>query len=191
MGKNLDTTTHTTAPSRAVSNRTSATNAAAAGISDRRPEAMAQRRMISTIQNSPYTTQLAARAARLTGRPIAQLKEEKNRNGMPASLQSGIESLSGMSMSDVKVHYNSTKPATLQAHAYAQGNDIHIASGQEKHLPHEAWHVVQQKQGRVAPTMQMAGVNINDDNRLEREADHMGARALNTIQRQVDEDELM
>ncbi|MEM7041075.1 MAG: DUF4157 domain-containing protein [Bacteroidota bacterium] len=36
-----------------------------------------------------------------------------------------------------------------QAHAYDQGTDIHIGPGQEKHLPHEAWHVVQQKQGRV------------------------------------------
>jgi hypothetical protein len=47
----------------------------------------------------------------------------------------GIENLSGFSMSDVKVHYNSDKPAQLQAHAYAQGTDIHLASGQEKHLP--------------------------------------------------------
>jgi hypothetical protein len=35
-------------------------------------------------------------------------------------------------MDDVKVHYNSAKPAQLNAHAYAQGTDIHIASGQEK-----------------------------------------------------------
>jgi hypothetical protein len=78
-------------------------------------------------------------------------------------------------MDDVKVHYNSSKPAQLNAHAYAQGTDIHVASGQEKHLPHEAWHVVQQKQGRVKPTMQLkAKVNINDDKSLEKEADVMG-----------------
>jgi hypothetical protein len=82
-------------------------------------------------------------------------------------------------MDDVKVHYNSDKPAQLNAHAYAQGTDIHLASGQEKHLPHEAWHVVQQKQGRVKPTMMMkAKVPINDDQGLEKEADIMGARAL-------------
>jgi hypothetical protein len=82
-------------------------------------------------------------------------------------------------MDDVKVHYNSDKPAQLNAHAYAQGTDIHLASGQEKHLPHEAWHVVQQKQGRVQPTMMMkAKVPINDDQGLEKEADIMGARAL-------------
>ena len=57
-------------------------------------------------------------------------------------------------MDDVKVHYNSDKPTKLGAHAYAQGTDIHLGKGQEKHLPHEAWHVVQQKEGRVKPTVQ-------------------------------------
>jgi hypothetical protein len=39
---------------------------------------------------------------------------------------------------------------------------------------------VQQKQGRVKPTIQARGVTINDDEGLEREADVMGARALQT-----------
>ncbi|MGQ3013434.1 MAG: eCIS core domain-containing protein [Flavobacteriales bacterium] len=108
--------------------------------------------------------------------PPVQRKE--NRTGMPDSLKAGIEKLSGYSMDDVKVHYNSAAPAQLQAHAYAQGSDIHIAPGQEKHLPHEAWHVVQQKQGRVQPTAQLKGkVAVNDDSGLEKEADIMGARA--------------
>ncbi len=102
-----------------------------------------------------------------------------NNTGLPDHLKSGIENLSGISMSDVKVHYNSDKPAQMKAHAYAQGTDIHVASGQEKHLPHEAWHVVQQKQGRVQPTMQMKGeTNVNDDQGLEQEADIMGEKAL-------------
>lgn len=74
-----------------------------------------------------------------------------NNTGLPDQLKSGIESLSGISMDDVKVHYNSSKPAAVNAHAYAQGTDIYVAPGQEHHLPHEAWHVVQQKQGRVQP----------------------------------------
>ena len=103
---------------------------------------------------------------------------QASQNGLPDGLRSGIENLSGIDMGDVKVHYNSSKPAQLQAHAYAQGTDIHLASGQEKHLPHEAWHVVQQKQGRVKPTVQLKGkVGINDDAGLEREADVMGAKA--------------
>lgn len=109
----------------------------------------------------------------------AASQAKRNNTGLPDNLKSGIENLSGYSMDDVNVHYNSTKPAQLQAHAYAQGTDIHIGAGQEKHLPHEAWHVVQQKQRRVQPTMQMKGnVNINDNASLEQEADVMGARAL-------------
>jgi hypothetical protein len=78
----------------------------------------------------------------------------------------------------VKVHRNSDKPAQLQSHAYAQGSEIHLAPGQEEHLPHEAWHVVQQMQGRVKPTVSTSGVQINDDARLEQEADRMGGNAL-------------
>ncbi len=108
------------------------------------------------------------------------IPKKKNTAGMPGNLKSGIETLSGMSMDDVTVHYDSSKPARLQASAYTQGTDIYIAPGQEKHIAHEAWHVVQQKQGRVKPTMQMkGGVNINDDAALEKEADFMGAKALN------------
>jgi hypothetical protein len=109
--------------------------------------------------------------------PTAEAPKPNN-TGLPNQLKAGIESLSGMRMDHVKVHYNSSKPAQLQAHAYAQGSEIHVAPGQEQHLPHEAWHVVQQAQGRVRPTMQMkSGVAVNDDAGLEAEADVMGAKA--------------
>jgi hypothetical protein len=83
-----------------------------------------------------------------------------------------------MSLDNVRVHYGSAQPAQLNALAYAQGTDIHVGPGQEEHLPHEAWHVVQQAQGRVQPTMQTKqSAPVNDDQGLEREADEMGARA--------------
>ncbi|MFN8395695.1 MAG: DUF4157 domain-containing protein [Bacteroidia bacterium] len=110
--------------------------------------------------------------------PQSPSDKQPHKAASPPNLKSGIESLSGIAMDDVRVHYNSSKPAQLQAHAYAQGTDIHIAPGQERHLPHEAWHVVQQKQGRVKPTLQLKGVAINDDSALEREADVMGGRAM-------------
>lgn len=85
----------------------------------------------------------------------------------------------GLTMDHVRVHYNSAKPAQLNAHAYAQGSDIHLAPGLDRHLPHETWHLVQQAQGRVQPTLQLnGGVAVNDDPVLEREADQMGERAL-------------
>lgn len=102
----------------------------------------------------------------------------QNRTGLPDDLKAGIETLSDRSLDDVTVHYNSAKPAQLNALAYTQGKDIHVAPGQQKHVAHEAWHVVQQAEGRVHPTMQMRGTAINDDSALEREADHMGARAV-------------
>lgn len=101
-----------------------------------------------------------------------QLMQKKlNNTGLPDSIKTRVENLSGYSMDDVKVHYNSSKPAEVSALAFTQGSDIHVAPGQEKHLPHEAWHVVQQKQGRVQPTFQMKDISINTNDFLEQEAD--------------------
>ena len=91
-------------------------------------------------------------------------KTLKNNTGLPDGLQSEIENLSGFTMDDVAVHYNSEKPTELRTHAFAQGAEIHIASGKEKHLPHEAWRVVQQKQGRLKTTKQTGNKNnINNE----------------------------
>lgn len=101
-------------------------------------------------------------------------KTRKNNTGLPYNIKFGTESLSGYSMDNVNVHYNSMKPAHIGALAYTQGTDIYIGPGQEKHLPHEAWHVVQQMQGRVYPTC--SKYNINNDPALEQEADIMGRK---------------
>lgn len=99
-------------------------------------------------------------------------------SGLPAPLKSGLEQLGGASLDDVRVHYGSSRPAQVGALAYAQGTDIHLAPGQEHHLPHEGWHAVQQRQGRVPVTGAVAGQPLNADPGLEREADVMGTRAL-------------
>ena len=176
---------------------------APAEFTDNRPAAVAQRRQQAQMNHSPRVQQAAASQAMIDQSPrmqqAAQLRAvatpapvqrqeapapvRQNNTGLPDELKAGVENLSGHSLDDVQVHYNSAKPAQLQAHAYAQGSEIHIAPGQEQHLPHEAWHVAQQKQGRVKPTMQLKGVGVNDDSGLEREADVMGARAL--VQRQT------
>lgn len=101
-----------------------------------------------------------------------------NNTGLPDSLKTGIEAMSGYSMSDVKVHYHSDKPAKMGAAAYTQGTEIYVASGQERFLPHESWHVIQQFQGRVKPTSYQNGVGVNENESLEQEADRMGKRAL-------------
>jgi Domain of unknown function (DUF4157) len=103
--------------------------------------------------------------------------QRKNDTGLPDQLKSGLEALSGHDLSEVRVHRNSSHPAQLNALAFTQGSQIHLAPGQEKHLAHEAWHVVQQRRGQVQPTMSVAGVAINDDPGLENEADVMGRKA--------------
>lgn len=105
---------------------------------------------------------------------------KQNKTGLPDKVKAGVERLSGVSLDEVSVKYNSDKPAQLGALAYTEGTDIHVGPGQEQHLPHEAWHVVQQVQGRVQPTVQLkeGQESVNDDAGLEREADVMGAKAL-------------
>lgn len=148
---------------------------------DQRPEAIAQLQLQAALQQSPQvqqSAQLQAQAQQHTAARPLTLRRPEDRGGLPEALLAGIEGLSGLDMRDVQVHYNSARPARLQAHAYAEGNQIHLAAGQEHHLPHEAWHIVQQRQGRVRPTTQAAdGMAINDDAALEQEADVMGRKA--------------
>jgi len=101
-----------------------------------------------------------------------------NLTGIPNATKARFENASGLSFDDVRIHYNSDKPALIQAHAYTQGNQVYIGPGQERHLGHELGHVVQQKEGRVRPTTQLyGGMNVNDDVGLEKEADVIGGKA--------------
>ncbi|HEX7026125.1 MAG TPA: DUF4157 domain-containing protein [Gammaproteobacteria bacterium] len=125
-------------------------------------------------QSTSVQCQFAGNAAPKTTPHIGACQ---NATGIPAGLKSGLERLSGFDLSPVRVHYNSPKPAQIGALAYAQGSNIHLGPGQEKHLPHEGWHVVQQMQGRVMSTAQYKNVAINDNALLELEADVMGAKA--------------
>ena len=99
---------------------------------------------------------------------------------LPAVLQSGLRALSGLELGDVQVQHGSSLPARYGALALTQGNAIHLGPGQDQHLAHEAWHVVQQRQGRVAATLpaQAGLAPVNDEPALEAEADVMGQRAL-------------
>lgn len=166
-------------------------NASKSGIQlmENRPPAGAPGAFQALTNSSPMAAQLRSYQA-LANQGTLQCEAAApacascaNNTGLPDNLKAGVEALSGMSLDNVRVHYNSAQPAQLNALAYAQGRDIHLAPGQERHLPHEAWHIVQQAQGRVRPTMQMKhGVPVNDDAGLEREADVMGDRANGAAQ---------
>lgn len=116
--------------------------------------------------------------------PAIQRKED---GGIPAPVRAKMEHSFQADFSDVNVHVGSKAPE-IGALAYAQGNDIHFAPGQynpesasgQQLLGHELAHVVQQREGRVKPTIDVSGVPVNDDPSLEREADRLGAKAAQT-----------
>lgn len=115
----------------------------------------------------------------------AQRAESANETGIPDSVKQRMEDSFGTDFSGVRVHPESSKAPEVGALAYTQGTDIHFAPGQFKPdtsagqqlLGHELAHVVQQAEGRVQPTTEIAGMPVNDNESLEREADALGAKA--------------
>ena len=99
--------------------------------------------------------------------------QQPNLTGIPTQMKMDFEQRSGLSFDDVRVHYNSDKPARIGALAYTQIPEVHMGPGQERHLRHELGHVVQQKQGIVRPTTWINGLPVNNSPHLERLADTM------------------
>ena len=145
------------------------------------PDASKSAATIKSASSTQAAVQRAAAARDIGAAPSQARHTSSKAAALPDGLKSGVEALSGFPLGGVDVHYNSPEPARIGALAFTRGTDIHVAPGEERHLPHEAWHVVQQMQGRVAPTMQLKGVSINDSGALEREADVMGSRAARTL----------
>lgn len=103
--------------------------------------------------------------------PVRMETSRPNLTGIPTQMKLDFEQRSGLPFDDVRVHYNSDKPAQIQAWAYTQGKQIYVAPGQERHLPHELGHIVQQKLGKVRPTGFIHGLPVNDQPDLESGAD--------------------
>lgn len=112
----------------------------------------------------------------------------ENHTGIPTQLKERMEESTGLSFDDVRVHYNSILPAKLDALAYTKGNQVEIGPGQERHLPHELGHVVQQKLGVVrANAIYSGGVAMNTDAGLEQQADEIGSgKRVEIVQRMRD-----
>lgn len=110
--------------------------------------------------------------------PVTRKRASKNTTGIPDKLKQRFESYSGISFDGVQVHYNSEKPAQMQALAYTQADQVYIAPRQERHLAHELGHIVQQRRGQVRATGTFNGQALNDSPVLEHEADVMAGRIL-------------
>ncbi len=126
---------------------------------------------------------------------LAEVDRGESRRTIPAAGKGGgsvlptetrvrMERSFGADLSAVRVHEDA-EAAASNAEAYTRGTDIHFAPGRYdpsstrglELLGHELSHVVQQAQGRVAPTDQHKGGGLNDDAGLEHEADELGGKA--------------
>jgi hypothetical protein len=93
--------------------------------------------------------------------PPAQVQREhmsaKNDTGLPDGLKSSIKALSGISMDGVKLHYNSSQRAHLNALAYAQSAEIHIAPGQGREADVMGQRMLSIEQGVVQRVEEKGG----------------------------------
>lgn len=125
----------------------------------------------SMTDSAPATTK-----ARSSDTVRAITNSGSRNGGLPDRLKRRLEALSGIDCSDIKVNMDSQIPSQFGAAGLTRGREIHLGPGQEKFLAHEAWHTIQQKQGRVKFEF-AANPSINRDADLEREAELMGTRA--------------
>ena len=149
-----------------------------------------QRRAEAADSSAPTTAEAGNSSAQTTAASGGQV----NPTGIPVPVLRGMEGFFGHDFSGVRVHANSADAPAMNALGYTRGDDVHFAPGLYNPqtseglslLGHELTHVVQQREGRVAPTAQLKnGLMLNDDNVLEREADERGARAAAATTRQL------
>ena len=140
-----------------------------------KPSIKAKQKPIQSKQGQKPRHKAKQKPLQRNHKPIAH----KSNKPDETQIKQNVSQLMGTDVTDAQVHYNSSKPAQLQAEATAQGTEVHLAPGKEQHLGHELTHVAQQKQGRVQPTIQANnGVGINNDPLLEKEADVVGEKAI-------------
>lgn len=80
-----------------------------------------------------------------------EMLKEKDTAGqrIPQPLKQRLETSNGIALDSVHIHYSSERPEQIGALAYAEGNQVYLGPGQERHLHHELGHVIQQKKGYV------------------------------------------
>lgn len=103
---------------------------------------------------------------------------------LPEEVRLKMETAFGADFGGIRV-YQDGRAEEMGAHAFAYGEELHFAPGKLDLsseagltlLGHELAHVVQQRQGRVAPEQTTGDTAVNRDPALEAEADQLGARA--------------
>ena len=145
---------------------------------------------------APEPTALAAETPTLSPRPprgheiasLAPSAASQDGHRLPPELSRRIEGVFGTRLGDVRVHRDAEAHRLnrrYRSQAFAQGQDIHFARGiydpetprGQRIIAHELAHIVQQRAGRV-PAPDSERNPVNDDHRLEHEAEGMAEGAL-------------
>ncbi len=146
---------------------------------DRSEMAEQGRELKEQSENSPQAKEGAAlKASAKAAAEKNAPKRKVNKTGIPDRLKAVVEHFSGLSLDEVRVHYNSDKPAKIGALAYAEYPNIYIGKGEEKHLAEEVWHIVQQMKGEAkANTTFEGGKKGNNEEGLEATAVEEGQKS--------------
>jgi len=133
---------------------------------------------ISKSLNSSNLEKLQNKAD--TSISVAQLKSSQKlfNSNKDKEIINGMENVSGVDLSGVSIIRNSSEPEKLNAEALYRKNEVHSAPGKDKHIPHELGHAVQQAKSKVKATTTINGQKVNNDPKLETEADDLGKKAL-------------
>ncbi len=133
---------------------------------------------ISKSLNSSNLEKLQNKAD--TSISVTQLKSSQklSNSNKDKEIINGMENVSGVDLSGVSIIRNSSEPEKLNAEALYRKNEVHSAPGKDKHIPHELGHAVQQAKSKVKATTTINGQKVNNDPKLETEADDLGKKAL-------------
>ncbi|BDD08769.1 hypothetical protein FUAX_12010 [Fulvitalea axinellae] len=168
-----------------------------ASFEDRRPEAVAQRKIADIVSPAPQVLQQSSESDTVQAmtdsssffgeQPVQAMTEGPKKGSLDYVVQRASD-IMGHDFSNVNVIQNSMSARSIGAHAYAQGNDIHVAQtlnmnrSFDQHLMgHELAHVVQQSKGIVQATGSVGGLPLNDNPQLESSADSWGQKLRHAL----------
>jgi hypothetical protein len=141
---------------------------------------------VARQQKGPAAPARPAGPHRSAEPPILRLQQAAGNRATARLIAQEFEAPLNADFSDVDVVEGSGEAARLGALAFTRGSDVHFAPGQfrphaargRELIGHELAHVVQQRQGRAAPAVQMkGGVQANLAPALEADADRQGRLA--------------
>lgn len=127
--------------------------------------------------------QLSVSESVAAAQPVQQFKAPDAVNGITQAENQAVHELSGgkvdLHSSGASVTETSTSDSRLKdvgARSMAVGGEALIGDSRDR--GHEIWHLAQQHMGMVQPNTSVNGQPVNNDPKLEKQADDYGAKIM-------------